>query len=239
LAKPSAGGGTVLGRDIVAHSTDIRGRIGFLAQEPRFYEHLTARETLRFAARFFYGGPSPAIESRVEEMLDLVGLAERADRPVRGFSGGERQRLGIAQAQVNHPELLLMDEPASALDPMGRHAVLSILERLRGRATVLYSTHILDDVERVSDHVAILDRGRLLAQAPTRQLLSGDGETTFEVVVRGPAAGVAARLASLPWVLSLGQETVPEGTRFAVSVHDDEAPRRSCCGGYWTTPRWW
>ena len=109
----------------------IREKVGYLAQDPRYYDHLTARETLRFTARFFYKGPSRALEKRIDETLDLVGLADKADRPIKGFSGGERQRLGIAQAQVNEPDLLILDEPAAALDPMGRRDVLNVMERLR------------------------------------------------------------------------------------------------------------
>src|SRR3712207_3573464 len=120
---------------------------------------MTARQTLRFVARFFYDGPARAIEARVEETLDLVGLAGKADRPIKGFSGGERQRLGIAQAYVNHPDLLILDEPAASLDPLGRRDVLTIMARLRERTTIFYSTHILEDVQRVSDTVAILKDG--------------------------------------------------------------------------------
>ena len=97
---------------------------------------------------------------RVAETLELVGLADKADRPVKGFSGGERQRLGIAQAQVNYPDLLILDEPAASLDPMGRHDVLEVMERLRKHTTIFYSTHILDDVQRVSDTVVILNQRR-------------------------------------------------------------------------------
>ena len=150
LARPTSGSATILGRDVAADATEVRRRVGFLAQDPRFYEHETARATLRFTARFFFSGPPRAIDERIDAMLDLVGLTDKADRPVRGFSGGERQRLGIAQAQLHDPEVLVMDEPAAALDPVGRHAVLAILGRLRKRTTVLFSTHILDDVQRVA-----------------------------------------------------------------------------------------
>ncbi len=200
LTRPSAGSAQVFGLDIARHSTEVRARVGYLAQDPRFYEHLSARETLRFVARFFYGGPASAIERRIDELLDLVGLADKADRPIRGFSGGERQRLGIAQANVNEPDLLLMDEPAAALDPAGRQAVLAILARLRERTTVFFSTHILDDVQRVADRVAILDHGRLLAYAATPDLLAGDGATTFELGVRGPVDALRRALTAEAWV---------------------------------------
>jgi ABC-2 type transport system ATP-binding protein len=223
LAAPTSGGGRIFGRDIVDDSTEIRKRVGFLAQEPRFYEHQSARETLRFTARFFYAGPERAIDERVEEMLELVGLTDKADRAIRGFSGGERQRLGIAQAQVNRPELLIMDEPAAALDPMGRHAVLSILERLRGHTTVVYSTHILDDVERVSDHVAILDHGRLVVQAPTQELLTGDGAVTYVLRLQEPHAALADTLSARSWVVGVAEERAGAGGQTLFVSVDDEA----------------
>jgi ABC-2 type transport system ATP-binding protein len=147
LSRPTSGRGTIFGLDIGRDSLAIRERVGYLPQQPGFYETMTARETLRFTAGLFYSGPRAAIETKVAEMLALVGLSERADRPVGGFSGGERQRLGIAQAQINDPDLLILDEPAAALDPLGRRDVLAIMERLRERATIFYSTHILNDVQ--------------------------------------------------------------------------------------------
>src|SRR5690349_10434758 len=122
---------------------------------------MTARDTLRYTAHSIDRCPENLIEDRVTEMLDLVGLADKADRPIKGFSGGERQRLGIAQAQVNYPDLLILDEPAASLDPQGRHDVLAVMEKLRKHTTIFYSTHLLDDVQRVSDRVAILNHGRL------------------------------------------------------------------------------
>ena len=166
LIRPSRGSAKIFGQDIVDHSINIRSRVGYLQQEPHFYDYMTARETLRFTARFFFKGPKQALENHVQETLALVGLADKADRKIKGFSGGERQRLGIAQAQVNQPDLLILDEPAANLDPMGRRDVLQVMERLREHATIFYSTHILDDVQRVSDTVAILNHGQLVAQAP-------------------------------------------------------------------------
>jgi len=139
LSRPTTGSATVFGLDIVKDSPKIRQRTGYLAQDPRYYEHMTARQTLSFAASFFFSGPKSAIEDRIDETLELVGLSEKADRAIKGFSGGERQRLGIAQAQINYPDLLILDEPAASLDPMGRHDVLEVMERLRKHTKVAYS----------------------------------------------------------------------------------------------------
>jgi ABC-2 type transport system ATP-binding protein len=221
LAKPSAGSGSIFGHDIARDSIAIRKRVGFLAQEPRYYDHLTARQTLRFAASFFYHGPRDAIEARVAEMLELVGLEEKADRSIRGFSGGERQRLGIAQAQINYPDLLILDEPAAALDPMGRRDVLLVMERLRQHATILYSTHILEDVQRVSDRVAILNRGELMAQGPIEQLLAGTGNAVYSLVLKGETQATYERLSALPWVSSIHVLSSNGQTAWQVSVGDE------------------
>ncbi len=185
LSRPTGGSATVFGLDSVKDSTEIRQRVGYLAQDPRYYEGMTARETLRYTARFFYTGSKQAIEERIDNTLELVGLADKADRSIKGFSGGERQRLGIAQAQINFPDLLILDEPAAALDPMGRHDVLEVMERLRKHTTIFYSTHILADVQRVSDTVAILKHGQLVAQAPIETLLAGGEGVVYTIGVQG------------------------------------------------------
>jgi ABC-2 type transport system ATP-binding protein len=226
LTRPTVGSAAVVGMDVATDGLAVRERVGYLGQQPQFYDHLTARETLRLTARLFYAGPGPSIEARVGEMLDLVGLADLADRPVRGFSGGERQRLGIAQAQVNDPELLILDEPAAALDPIGRRDVLEVMQRLRERTTIFYSTHILDDVERVSDTVAILSRGRLVAQAPVAGLLNG-GAVTYSLTVRGPANGLGALLGRHAWVTGVETEQHAATTTLRVSVDDEAAAERS------------
>src|SRR5689334_20220550 len=201
LIQPTGGSAAVFGQDIAHDSVAIRRRVGYLAQDPRYYEHLSARETLRYTAHFFYSGPQNLIEDRVTEMLDLVGLADKADRPIKGFSGGERQRLGIAQAQVNYPDLLILDEPAASLDPQGRHDVLAVMEKLRKYTTIFYSTHILEDVQRVSDTVAILNRGKLIAEAPIEQLLrGGNNSTSYNITFKGDPSQVQSGLAGLPWI---------------------------------------
>ncbi len=224
LARPTSGGGTILGHDIRHDSAEIRKRVGYLAQDPRFYDHMTARETLRFTARFFYSGPAEAIEARIEDTLRLVGLEDRADRPVRGFSGGERQRLGIAQAQVNYPDLLILDEPAASLDPGGRRDVLEVMERLRKYTTIFYSTHILDDVQKVSDTVAILNKGQLIAQAPIEQLLAGSEGVVYALTLRGDAGRVLPVVSAQPWVKDVSATAAGHGlTHWQVSVSDEAA----------------
>jgi ABC-2 type transport system ATP-binding protein len=222
LARPTSGTATVFGQDIVRNSTDIRRRVGYLAQDPRYYDHMTARETLRFTARFFYSGPSKPIEDRIQQTLALVGLEDKADRPIRGFSGGERQRLGIAQAQINYPDLLILDEPAASLDPIGRRDVLEVMERLRKHTTIFYSTHILEDVQRVSDTVAILNRGRLIAQAPIEELMSGTDGIVYLLTVRGDGRAAQSCIAGQPWVSSVNAVSSNGSTSMQVKVTDEK-----------------
>jgi ABC-2 type transport system ATP-binding protein len=200
LIQPTAGGGSVFDLDIGRDSVEIRSRVGYLPQEPRFYEDLTARQTLRFTAGFFFKGPKNAIDDRVQEMLELVDLQDKADRPIKGFSGGELQRLGIAQAEVNYPDLLILDEPAASLDPMGRHDILELMERLRKYTTIFYSTHILNDVQRVSDTVAILNRGEMVSCGPIEALLAGSEGPAYTLTVAGAPAGLLEQVRSQPWV---------------------------------------
>lgn len=223
LTHPSAGTGRVAGCDIRRDGIRLRRRVGYLAQEPRFYDHLTARETLRFAARLFYSGPGDLIETRVKQGLALVGLEDRADRPVKGFSGGERQRLGLAQAQINQPEVLILDEPAAALDPLGRRDVLTIMERLRGACTIFYSTHILEDVQRVSDFVAILKRGRVVAQGGMNQFLGGASGATYTLTLSGDDAEARRLVAGEPWVIDLQAEAVMGRHRWTVRTASEAA----------------
>jgi len=224
LTRPTSGKALVFGQDIAKDSLAVRRRVGYLAQDPRYYEHMTARQTLRYTARFFYSGPKDLLEARIEEMLSLSGLKDKADRPIKGFSGGERQRLGIAQAEVNYPDLIILDEPAASLDPQGRHDVLDVMERLRKYTTIFYSTHILEDVQRVSDSVAILNHGKLVAEAPIEELLNGSGSAAvYSVTIKGDASQAQKRMAEQPWVQSLSAEGNNGVTTWQVSVNDEEA----------------
>ncbi len=202
LGRPTAGTAVVAGVEVGRGGTALSRRIGYLDQDPRYYGWMTGRELLTFVGRA-YGLGGPALRSRVDEMLETVGLADAGDRRIGGYSGGMRQRLGVGQAMLPRPAVLFLDEPVSALDPEGRRDTLELIGRLRGDSTVLMSTHILTDVERVCDRVAILDHGRLVAEAPigellgrhARPILELDPEPGQEVAV----ATLAAALRAAPW----------------------------------------
>jgi ABC-2 type transport system ATP-binding protein len=222
LTRPTAGTATIFDMDSITRSVDIRARIGYLPQEPHFYEYMTARQTLRFTAEFFFKGPKKAIEERVDEMLELVDLSDKADRSIKTFSGGERQRLGIAQAQVNYPDLLILDEPAASLDPLGRRDVLEVMSRLRKYATIFYSTHILDDVQRVSDTVVILNKGELVAQGPIEELLAGSEGVIYIIHLKGEVESALKLVQSLSWVSGIKTSQHNEESIWQVSVTDPE-----------------
>lgn len=227
LTKPSAGSGTIFGKDIVNENQDIRRRVGYLAQNPNFYEHMTARQIMDLTARFFFRGPDNLIRERIDETLRLVGLDDKADRPVRGFSGGERQRLGIAQAQVNYPDLLILDEPAAALDPQGRRDVLEVMEKLRKHTTIFFSTHILDDVQRVSDRVIILNHGELIAQGSVEELLSASMGLNYRLVLKGDASRAQKHLQSFDWVQDVMIGHQNGKTAMTIVIKDEEMAEKA------------
>lgn len=177
LHRPDSGRATVLGQPL--GQPEARRKLGYLPELFRFQDWLTPAEVLRFHGRLGGLRPqetrAPAFRSRVRDTLELVGLSEAADRRVGGFSKGMQQRLGLAAALLLEPELVILDEPASALDPVGRFEIRSLLKRLRGRGvTIFLNTHLLEDVEELCDEAAFLYGGELLASGPLHKLLSGD-----------------------------------------------------------------
>lgn len=222
LARPTKGTVRVLGHDVSSADNAVRASIGFLPDVPGFYEWMTAEEFLRFAGSLF-GIEHRVLDQRVGVLLDLAGLTDVATR-IGGYSRGMKQRLGVAQALINAPKLLMLDEPTSALDPMGRKEVLDMLESLRGRTTVFFSTHILGDVERICDTVAILDHGRLVVQAPIDELKARYGAEKVVVEVEDGAEELAAAIDTAPW--STKVERDGNGTMH-VTVADADAAKRA------------
>lgn len=171
LAHPSTGSAWVNGVETTKADSYAREHFGYLPQDPAFYNWMTPREYLDYVARLYHMGRAGR-QVRIEELLALVGLERAAKRRIGGFSGGMIQRLGIAQALIHQPPVLFLDEPTSSLDPAGRYDVLALIESLRGRVTVFLSSHILGDIERVCDQIAIIHEGALLLVAGREELLA-------------------------------------------------------------------
>ena len=187
LLRPDAGEVRVFGMPL--ESRAWRHRVGYLPEHPYLYDYLTPAEYLDYAGRLF-GLSAAARREKRRELLALVGLERSADLPMRRFSKGMLQRVGLAQALVNDPELLLLDEPMSGLDPLGRRLVRNlILELRRAGKTVLFSTHILSDAETLCDRVAVLRAGRLVRVGALGEMLHA-GAAQMEVLVAVPAAGL-------------------------------------------------
>jgi ABC-2 type transport system ATP-binding protein len=221
LARPTKGTVRVLGNDVASAGNDVRAEIGFLPDVPGFYEWMNAEEFLHFAGELF-GIERDVLEPRIEVLLDLAGLTDVKTR-IGGYSRGMKQRLGVAQALINAPSLLMLDEPTSALDPMGRKEVLDMLLSLRGRTTVFFSTHILSDVERICDTVAILDEGRVVAQAPIDELKARYGAEKVIVEVESGADELAEAMGKRPWAAGISR---PENGTIEAKVTNASQARR-------------
>jgi ABC-2 type transport system ATP-binding protein len=183
LISPSAGSVRILGHEIP--SRRARARLGFLPESPYFYDYLTIGELLDLAGRLF-GLPRALRKKRADELIERVGLGRARTQSLKKFSKGMLQRAGLAQALMNDPELVVLDEPMSGLDPIGRKEVRDLILELRDRGkTVFFSTHILSDVEAVADQVAIVARGQLQAQGTPAELV-GRVLRGVDVLVRIP-----------------------------------------------------
>ncbi|MBE0416225.1 MAG: ABC transporter ATP-binding protein [Coriobacteriia bacterium] len=221
MARPTSGGAMVFGHDVVHATNEVRSLIGFLPDVPGYYPWMTAEEFLRFCGRLF-GISGTTLDERVTSLLDLAGLGGVKQR-VGGYSRGMKQRLGVAQALINAPRLLMLDEPTSALDPMGRKDVLDMIAALKGKTTVFFSTHILTDVERVCDTVAILDYGRVVRQASISEVKREGHAMRVLVEVKQRAEDLQPLLATQPWCM----ECVRDGQVVRCVVSDMTAARTS------------
>jgi ABC-2 type transport system ATP-binding protein len=209
LLRPDRGEATVFGEPLASRAW--RGRAGYLPEHPYLYDYLTAAEYLDYVGRLF-GMAREARRDRARELLALVGLERSGGVPLRRFSKGMLQRAGLAQALVNDPELLFLDEPMSGLDPIGRRLVRDlILELRRAGKTLLFSTHILSDAEALCDRVAVLRAGRLLKVGPLADLLRVD-VAHMEVL----ASGVDPQAPGL----DAASQAVPVGDRLRLEVEE-------------------
>ena len=187
LIFPTSGSARLLDRPL--DDVKVHAQIGFLPENPYFYDHLSALELLSYFGALFGMNESDR-QQRAHELLHSVGLTESRDVALRKFSKGMVQRLGIAQALINNPELVILDEPMSGLDPVGRREARDLILGLREQGkSVLFSTHILSDAEGICDRVAIIDRGRLQGCGELREILRMQTAST-EIVVERPSVEI-------------------------------------------------
>jgi ABC-2 type transport system ATP-binding protein len=170
LAQPTHGRAWVAGFETTNINNEARKLFGYLPQEPGYYSWMNGREFLTYITRLFSLSPQEG-KKQVERVLELTRLKEAANRKIGGYSGGMKQRLAIAQALIGEPPVLILDEPTSSLDPAGRHELLDTIGSLRGEVTVFFSSHILGDIERVCDTIAVIHEGRLILVSDKKQLL--------------------------------------------------------------------
>jgi len=182
ITQPSAGRVLWNGEEIAKNPDALRSVLGYLPQDFGVYPNLNAIEFLEYLAAV-KGIPAEAARRRIGELLEVVNLADAAKRPLGGYSGGMRQRVGIAQALLNDPQLLIVDEPTAGLDPEERVRFRNLLSELSGERIIILSTHIVSDVEAVATSIAILAHGRLLAHGPPEAFLASVSGKVWEVVV--------------------------------------------------------
>jgi ABC-2 type transport system ATP-binding protein len=222
LARPTAGAVAIDGVTVQPDNPGVRRSIGVLDQAPRFYGWMRGRELVELAGRLA-GLTGAELRARTRDTLERTGLDASAERRIGGYSGGMRQRLGIAAALVSDPGLLLLDEPVSSLDPEGRRDLLSLIADLRGNATVIFSTHVLDDVERICDRVGILDTGRLVEEAALDDLLARYAVASYRLVLapdqEDAVEALRAALGTAPWCA----RTSGGAGELVVAVHDEAA----------------
>jgi len=212
LIAPSAGRGRLLGRPIGDRAA--RAKVGFLPEHFRFQDWLSGRELLHFHGRMF-GLGGAALERRASELLARVDLLDAAHRPIREYSKGMMQRAGLAQALLNHPEIVFLDEPTSGLDPLGRRLVRDIIRELRGQGvTVFLNSHLLGEVEATCDRVAFVKQGRVV-----HELRLGDAPAGLEVELR--VAGLSE--AGFAALAGHGSDLVREGEVARLRVESEDA----------------
>jgi ABC-2 type transport system ATP-binding protein len=229
LTRATSGRAFIGGVAATPDDLDARRGLGYLEQDPRAYAWMTGREQLRMLGRL-HGLDGRTLEGAVDEALVRVDLAAAADRRTGSYSGGMRQRLGIAGALVHGPRVAILDEPVSSLDPEGRRDVLNLIAGLRGEITVLFSTHVLADVERICDRVGILAHGRLVVEGPLAELLERYALPVYRIEAepdqRAGLDALAAQLRALRWVTGVAVE---HGVA-SVAVSDPDRAGREILG---------
>lgn len=198
---PPTSGEVILNGD-PGERADRRKRIGYLPQHPVFFNWMTGREYMLFAGRLF-GLKEKKLAVRADELLERLGLKDAAKRRIGGYSGGMKQRLGIAQAMIHRPELLILDEPVSALDPVGRRELIDLLREIKRETNLLFSTHVLHDAEELCDDVLILNKGRIALAGALDDLRRRHRKPLVTVTSEESLAAFAEGIGRYPFVRSV------------------------------------
>ncbi len=199
LSRPTSGQIKICDKEIVFGKSDTNTLFGYLPEQPAFYNWMTGTEYLSFIADTF-GLSKTLKKKRVSELFALVGLTIAKNKKIGTYSNGMKQRLGIAQALINDPKVLIMDEPVSALDPIGRREILTLIERLKKDKTIFLSTHILSDVDRICDDVAIINKGKIITVSSLAELKSKYSTKILEVEFSGDAEKLLIEIKKQKWV---------------------------------------
>jgi ABC-2 type transport system ATP-binding protein len=225
LGRPSSGTAWINGVKITHGDGSARMTFGYLPEEPAFYGWMTPWDFMNYVGKIF-GLNETERHQRIEELLDLTDLQHAAKRRIGGFSRGMRQRLGLAQALIHKPPVLLLDEPTSALDPAGRRDVLALISRLRGQTTVFLSSHILADVERVCDTIGVIHEGQLLLVSGRDDLLSRYAANVVVLEFAQDSLSASNSLITLlqqqSWITAVSEE----GNIIRLSVRDASQARQ-------------
>ena len=217
LLEPDAGSVTVCGDPMTTTTRDTRRHLGYVPQDLAVYPDLTGRENLRFFGRV-QGLARDDLRARVDEVLEVVGLAERGDDRVDEYSGGMKRRLNIGVGLLHRPRLLLLDEPTVGVDPQSRNAILESVAQLASSGmSVLYTTHYMEEAERLCDRVGIIDAGRLQAEGTRRELVAHTGDRDrVRMHGRGDLEGAAVAIRAVPSV----DDVAVDGDTLDVTVED-------------------
>ena len=217
LSKPTSGSIEIAGQNVLFGDSSANKYFGYLPEQPAFYAWMTGYEYLKFVAESF-GMKKDEYSSKIEKLLVTVGLTAAKNKKIGAYSNGMRQRLGIAQAVINDPKVLIMDEPVSALDPIGRKETLQVIEKLKKNMTILFSTHILSDVDKICDDVIIIDKGKLLAFSSLSELKEKHATQILQIEFQSDPEKLVKDLEKEDWVAKVEKA----GNNLSLVLKDDE-----------------
>ncbi len=211
--KPDSGHFMIKGQKVNFGDTGYMQSIGFLPDVPSYYKYMTGQQFLEMCAHF-----QKCDTKGIHNLLKNTGLYNVKDRKLGAYSRGMKQRLGIAQALVNDPAVLILDEPVSALDPMGRKDILDMLASLKGSKTIFFSTHILSDVERICDHAAIINEGKLVLEGSINDISAIGGKNRINLEIDTLSDTLTNSLKEAEWV----QDFTVDGVQYSIATEDDK-----------------